>query len=244
VAARGNSGSKSNVQSQQPFSAVPNKDRHTMTIRLVIFDIDGTILQTYSWQYLHENLGTWNRASEHRSQFFANEITYEEWARFDAALWKNQPITEINRIIDRMPYTRGAKETITALKQMGIKIYLLSAGLTQVAERLQREISVDGYTANNLIIRNGYLTGEVEVNVPFQSKDRHLPHILREFNLKPERCAAVGDDPTLVPLFKKVTLAVAFNPTDRIVEEHANVVIRSEDLRRIVHPILNWSKGN
>ncbi len=209
-----------------------------MTIKLVIFDIDGTILQTYSWQHLHQNLGTWNQAKKYYNQFFKNQITYKEWAQLDAALWKNQPLTKINQIINQMPYTKGAKQTITTLKQKRIKTYLLSAGLTQVAERIQKETGTDGYTANTLITKDGYLTGEVEVNVSFYNKDDHLPSILRKFNLKAKECVAVGDDPTLIPLFKKVALAIAFNPTDKNIEKHAHVTIKSSDFRNILPYIL------
>jgi len=209
-----------------------------MTAKLVIFDIDGTILQTYSWQHIHQNLNTWNQAKKYHNQFFKNQITYKQWAQLDTALWKNQPLTKINQIINQMPYTKGAKQTITTLKQKGIKTYLLSAGLSQVAERIQKETGVDGYTANTLMARDGYLTGEVELNVSFYNKDKHLPNILQKFNLTSRECAAVGDDPTLIPLFKKVALAIAFNPTDQTIEKHANITIKSNDLRNILPQIL------
>lgn len=209
-----------------------------MTIKLAIFDIDGTILRTYSWQHIHENLNTWNQAQKYYGQFFKNQITYKKWAQLDAALWKNQPLKKINQIINQMPYTKGAKQTITTLKQNNIKIYLLSAGLTQVAEKIQEEIGTNGYTANKLVVKGGYLTGEVEVNVTFHNKDKHLPMILQKFNLTPQECAAVGDDPTLIPLFKKVALAIAFNPINKNIEKHANMTIKSNDLRMVLPYIL------
>ena len=210
-----------------------------MHIKLVFFDVDGTILQAYSWQHIHRELGTWNQAKKHHDQFFKNQITYEEWARLDAALWKNQPLTKIANIISQIPYTEGAEQTLKILKQRGIRMYLLSAGLAQTAERIQRETdAVDGYMANNLTARDGLLTGEVKVNVSFNDKDKHVQRILRQFNLMAEDCAAVGDDPTLIPLFKKVSLAIAFNPTDESVAKHADITIKSSNLRDILPYIL------
>jgi phosphoserine phosphatase len=210
-----------------------------MSIRLVIFDVDGTILQAYSWQYIHQKLGTWNQAKKYKQQFFADQITYQEWARLDTALWKDESMERIQQIISRIPCTRGAKQTLKTLKDRGIRTYLLSAGLTQAAERIQRETdAVDGYLANKLKVKNSILTGEVEVNVSFNDKNRHLPRILRQFDLKPRDCAAVGDDPTLIPLFKKVALAIAFNPTDEAVAKHADITVKSGDLRDILPHIL------
>ena len=86
--------------------------------------------------------------------------------------------------------------------------------------------------------KDGALTGEVEVNVTFHDKDRHLPRILQEFDLAAKDCAAVGDDPTLIPLFRKVGLAVAFNPVSKTVEKSAHVVTRSNNLLEIVPHVL------
>lgn len=209
-----------------------------MEIKLVIFDVDGTIFQTYSWQHIHENLGTWNQARRHSAQFLKKQITYEEWARLDAALWKNQPLTRISQIVNRMPYTKGAKTTLAILKRKGVKTFLLSAGLTLAAEKVRKEANVSGYAANSLIIKDDYLTGEVEVKVSFNNKDKNLRNILREFNVASQDCAAVGDDVTLIPLFKKVGLAIAFNPTHRNVEKHADVTVKSKDLRNVLPHLL------
>ncbi|MDH5449080.1 MAG: HAD family phosphatase [Candidatus Bathyarchaeota archaeon] len=226
------------TQSSATLFNLTTQKQATMTIKLVIFDIDGTILQTHSWQHIHQNLGTWSQAKKHHNQFFKNQITYEQWAKLDATLWKNQSLAKINQIVNQMPYTKGAKQALNTLKQNQVKIYLLSAGLTQVAKRIQKEMGTNGYTVNTLITKNGILTGEVEVNVSFHNKDKHLPTILQKFNLTPKECAAVGDDPTLIPLFKKVALAIAFNPTNKDIEKHANITIKSNDLRDIIPHIL------
>lgn len=214
-----------------------------MTIKLVVFDVDGTILQSYSWQFIHQNLGTWNEAKEYSDRFFKKQITYEEWARLDTALWKGQTLTRITKIIRQMPYAEGAKETLATLKAKGIKTYLLSAGLSQVAERIEEETGTDGYTANTLVVKNGFLTGKVEVNVSFYDKDKHLPHILRKFGVTRNECAAVGDDPTLMPLFKNVALSIAFNPADKKIEKSADVTIKGKDLRKILPYILDPHKN-
>jgi phosphoserine phosphatase len=209
-----------------------------MAIKLAIFDVDGTILQTYSWQYIHQKLGTWSQAKSHRDQFRRHQITYEEWAKLDVSLWKNQPVKQITRLVRQMPYTRGARETLTTLKQKGINIYLLSAGLTRVAERIQAETGIDGFAANSLLAKDGYLTGEVKVNVSYHDKGKHLPAILQRFSLEASECVAVGDDPTLIPLFKEVALAIAFKPANDNVGDQADITIENDDLRNVLPDIL------
>jgi phosphoserine phosphatase len=183
-----------------------------------------------------------NQAKEYYKQFFNQQITYKQWAQLDAALWKNQPYPKIQQIIGQMPYTKNAKETLHILRQQGIKTYLLSAGLTQVAQSIQNEVGTDGYAANTLVVKDGYLTGEVDVNVSFYDKDKHLPGILRKFNVNARECAAVGDDPTLIPLFRKVAFAIAFRPLNKAIAQAAHVTVKSSDFQAILPFLLNNAK--
>lgn len=208
-------------------------------LKLVVFDVDGTLMNSHSsWQFLHEALGTWDKAQKYSELFFRGRINYEEWARLDASLWRNLPLKQVKQIIGTMLYVDGAKETIAILREKGFKVFLLSAGLSLVTERIDKEIGVDGYLANDLIVKKGFLTGEVKVNVSFYTKDKVLNRILPMWNLKMEDCISVGDDPTLIPLFKKAGLSIAFNPTDREIETYADVVVKSKNLRHILPYVL------
>jgi len=208
------------------------------SLKMVVFDVDGTLMEAYSWQFLHEALGTWNNGRKYLELFFEGRITYAEWAMFDALLWRGLRLEHVKRIINTMPYTDGAKETISALRENGFKVFLLSAGLSLVAERINKEIGVDGYLANELLEKNGFLTGEVRVNVSFHNKDKVLSKALLTWNLRMEECIAVGDDPTLIPLFEKVRLSIAFNPVDETIERKASVIVKGKDLRQILPYIL------
>lgn len=208
-------------------------------LKLVVFDVDGTLVKIHSsWQHLHEGLGTWDRGRQYAEKFSQGAISYEEWARLDAALWKGLPLHRVQGIIRGVPYTPGAKRVIGTLRKRGLKVVLLSAGLSLVTGRIQRELGVDYSLANDLIVKDGLLTGDVKVNVPFHGKEKVLRPILERFRVKMGDCAAVGDDETLVPLFQKVGLGIAFNPHNETVEKNAAVVVRGHDLRLILPYLL------
>jgi len=208
-------------------------------VRLVVFDVDGTLTKVVSsWQFLHERLGTWDRGKQYAEQFFRGTITYEDWAKLDASLWRGLKLERVRQIVDSIPYTNGAQDVITVLRRNGFKVVLLSAGLSLVTERIEREIGVDGSFANDLKVENGFLTGEVEVNVSVDNKDMVLLRMLKNFNLKIDECAAVGDDETMIPLFENVSLSIAFNPRSWVVEEQADVVVKGDDLREVLPYLL------
>jgi len=209
-------------------------------LRLVVFDVDGTLMKAVSsWQFLHERLGTWNRGKQYAEQFFRGAITYEDWARLDASLWRGLKLGRVRQIVDSIPYTIGAQDVITTLRRKGFKVVLLSAGLSLVTDRIEREIGVDDSLANELKVENGLLTGEVKVNVSVDNKDAALLRMLKRCNLGMDECVAVGDDETMIPLFEKVNLSIAFNPRSWVVEEQADIVVKSDNLREVLSHILD-----
>lgn len=206
---------------------------------MIVFDVDGTLTKANSsWRFLHEKLGTWTRGKQNAELFFQGKITYDEWAQLDASLWKNQPLRKVQQMVNKVPYVNGAKEVIETLKKRDVIVALLSAGLSLFSEKIERELKIDYSLSNELIVRNDFLTGKVKVNVSLNNKDEALNHVLHRFNVKPDGCCTVGDDESLIPLFRKVALGIAFNPCSEEVEKNAGIVIKSKDLRDILPHIL------
>jgi len=208
-------------------------------LRLVVFDVDGTLIKVdSSWRFLHEKLGTWTKGKQYAELFFQGKITYKEWAQLDASLWKNQSLMNVRKIVNEISYVDGAQKSIWALKKHDVKVALLSAGLSLLSERIERELNIDYSLSNELVVKDGTLTGEVKINVSLDNKEKALNHILHRFGVRSNECCTVGDDESLIPLFKKVALGIAFNPCSEEVEKNADVVVKNEDLRYVLPHIL------
>ena len=67
-----------------------------MSIKLVVFDVDGTLTEHSSiWWRIHELFGTTEKGKLYYDQFFAGDITYDQWADLDAGLWKGKPVSKV-----------------------------------------------------------------------------------------------------------------------------------------------------
>lgn len=205
----------------------------------MVFDLDGTLTKVRSiWQAIHDGLGTWTRAKEYKDMFFRGEIDYNEWADLDVRLWKNTSISEIQLILSRIGRVDGAKETVRTLKDRGIKVAIISAGLSIFADRIKKEIGADYAISNNLIIKDGKLTGEIRVKVGFNNKDVVLEEVASSLGIPLDQCAVIGDSPGDLPAFKVAGLSIALNPADEKVSESADVTIHSDDIRDILPYLL------
>ena len=192
-----------------------------------------------SWDYFHEALGTFEEGLRNAEQYYSGRISYEEWAQLDAGLWRDLPVAYLEELAMRVRLIKGARETLRALKEAGIRPILLSCGLNLVVKRVAKELGVEDYVANELEVGpDGLLTGKAIVKVSLRGKLMVLKGLLDDLGFGLRDCVAVGDDESMIPIFRAVKLGIAFNPRSQEVAKSAHVVVRSGDLRAILPHIL------
>ncbi len=202
-------------------------------IRLIVFDLDGVLVKEDSiWDTIHSQLGFKEECEKYKRMFYSGDISYNEWAELDVALWKDIPYSVIKRIADGVPYMKGAKETINILKK-NYELGVISSGLTVLSDRVKRELNLDFAFANQLVVKDDRILG-VKVNCGVFDKPLVLENISKEKDIPTENIAAVGDHLNDIGLFEKVGLSIAFNTNMKELIESANFHVPGEDLREIL----------
>ncbi|MBP1715245.1 MAG: Phosphoserine phosphatase [Deltaproteobacteria bacterium] len=95
--------------------------------KLALFDLDGTLTTERSaWEYIHRRLGVWDgQAEKFQQAYLRGEISYDEFCRLDAAIWKGMRVSEVKGILRQIPLQPGAGELISYLQKKltgGIRI--------------------------------------------------------------------------------------------------------------------------
>ena len=214
----------------------------SLDIQLVVFDVDGTLTRHSSvWWRLHEHFGTTVEGKLYYDRYFAGEITYEQWADLDAALWKGKALEEVMEVVKATQLAPGAKEVIKALKENNLKTAILSGGLDIMANHIGQRVGIDYVLTNILHHRDGVLTGEVDNLVAWGGKADVISQITGHFGIPLKETAFVGDGRNDMSVFKVVGFSIAFNPEDQEVAETADIVIRQDDLRAILPHLISES---
>jgi phosphoserine phosphatase len=210
--------------------------RENQSFQLVIFDLDGTLTQERSiWEYIHIRLGKWyGFAEEYQKQFLAGKISYEEFCERDAQVWKGMKVEELLEIVKTVPFYPGADELIIYLKQKGLKISVVSSGLSILSDWVHQKHGLDYSVSNDLLHENGILTGKVRIQVYYDKKAEWVKRILEQFNVRPEEVIAIGDSIGDIDMFQMVGFSVAFNSSCSDLDKIANVCIRSQNLADII----------
>ncbi len=203
---------------------------------MVIFDLDGTLTQERSiWEYIHIRLGKWyGFAEEYQKHFLAGKISYEEFCERDAQVWKGMRMEELLEIVKTVPFHSGADELINCLKNKGLKLGLVSSGLSVLSNWVHQKYGFDYSVSNDLLDEKGVLTGKVRIQVYYDKKAEWVKRILEQFHVRPEEVIAIGDSKGDMDMFQMVGFSIAFNSSCIDLEKIANVCVPSQKLADII----------
>jgi phosphoserine phosphatase len=204
--------------------------------RAVVFDLDGTLTRERSiWEYIHIRLGKWyGFAEEYQNQFLAGQISYQEFCERDAEVWKGMKVDEMMKIIKTVPFHLGVDELISHLKQKGMKLSMVSSGLSLLSNWVHQRYGFDHSVSNDLLCEDGILTGKVKIQVHYDKKAEWVRKALQQYDIKPKEAIAVGDSKGDIDMFRMVGFSVAFNSSCAELDQIASVCIQSESLIDII----------
>ena len=207
--------------------------------KLALFDLDGTLTKERSaWEYIHRRLGVWDGYAENfQAAFLRGEITYDRFCQLDAAIWKGMKVSDLERILQEIPLYEGVEALLLYLRSKGIKLGIISSGLTLLSERMRKEFHFDYAVANELGVADGTLNGEIIINVHYDRKGEWVREAQRRFNVQPEEILAVGDSTGDIDMFQMAGLSIAFNPLSTRLETLATFSVHSTDLRDLIPPL-------
>ncbi|SFR00335.1 HAD family hydrolase [Desulfoscipio geothermicus] len=187
-------------------------------LKLIAFDMDGTLTNVRSsWEYLHRRMGIWTGQAEiYQELFLAGKISYEEFCRLDAAMWRGINLDEIVTILNEIPLHPAAEKVMHLCRDLGAKPVLLSTGVKILADRLAGQLGFHYHTANELAHRDGVMTGGCVIHVTThgteKTKEAFLRKLMAELGATPRETAAVGDSIGDLGMLGEAGLGVAVNP--------------------------------
>ena len=213
-------------------------------IRLAVFDIDGTLRRVRSpWWHLHEHLGVAEQAKAYAPMFHRGEITYEEWAVLDAALWRGRSRGEMAAALATNPLRDGAAALVGWFTQRGVPCAAVSTGLSVFATATADELGLDEVVCNDLLFDGQRCRGEVAVRVTEHNKAQVLAEVLARAGVPACDAVAFGDGKADIPMLAAAGLAVAVCPTDDGLRAVADYVIEAEPIDGIIEALERADAG-
>jgi len=155
----------------------------------------------------------------------AGEIDFKESFRKRVALLKGLKQSELINITKNLPLSEGVGLVTATLKGLGYKLGILSGGFTFVGDYLKEQLGFDYVYANELVIRDGVVTGEVAGDIiDGEKKALLLTELARKEQISIEQTIAVGDGANDLPMISIAGLGVDFQAKPIVRERASNAI--------------------
>tara|TARA_E500000081_G_C6134102_1_gene355573 strand:+ start:1061 stop:1738 length:678 start_codon:yes stop_codon:yes gene_type:complete len=186
-------------------------------IKCVIFDCDGVLVDSVSsWKTLHDHFGTDN--SLNLTRFINGELTDVEFMRSDIQMWKEKsnPIyrDELFRAYSGVKLMNGARELVSELKEKGIFVAIVSAGVDIFVSSIAAMLKADDWIANGFLFNDDdTLSDEGICRLHATKKDLIIEKIINMHGFSPQNCISVGDSEMDLSMQVDGSGFIGFNPS-------------------------------
>ena len=193
--------------------------------KLVVFDMDSTLIQGEVIDVLAEHAGVGDQVARITASAMDGEMDFKESLIRRVALLKGLDAGVLTETARNLVLTEGAEQVIQTLKRLGYRIGIISGGFDFFGEYLQNQLGLDYVFANGLEINNGKLTGNVSEDIiDGLKKAEMLKTIATVENISLQQTIAVGDGANDLPMISIAGLGIAF---------HAKPLVRQNAQRSI-----------
>jgi phosphoserine phosphatase len=208
--------------------------------KLVIFDMDGTLIQGRGIFKIAEKKSF---KDELIRLMQYNGIDFYQKSIEIAKLSKGFSKNELLEIFRTIPLQENVKTVIEELKKKNTKIAIATDSYKFLADDLKKRLAIDYVFANNLIINKGIITGELEIHNKELKKDFYsgkiysicksdvLIQLCNKLGILIGEAVAIGDGKVDIGMLKKAGLGIAINASEEV-QKHADVVIN--DMNQIL----------
>lgn len=155
----------------------------------------------------------------------------------DAEVWKGMRVSEMKRILREVPLYEGIEDLVDYLRAKGIKLGIISSGLSFLSDWIKERYGFDYAVANELGVTGGVLNGRIKIHVHYDQKGKWVQEAKRRFKARKDEIIAIGDSTGDIAMFQMAGLSIAFNSHSPQLDALASLSIRSSDLRDIISPL-------
>jgi phosphoserine phosphatase len=180
--------------------------------KLVVLDVDSTLIQQEVIELLAAHAGVQSEVSTITEQAMRGEIDFAQSLKARVALLEGVPESAIAEVREQILLTPGARTLVETLKKLGHSVAVVSGGFTEVIEPILKDLGITHYRANTLGIINGKLSGFVDGPIIDRAAKAQA---LRDFaaleSVDLEQTIAIGDGANDLDMIAIAGMGIAFN---------------------------------
>jgi phosphoserine phosphatase len=215
--------------------AVQRGGLHRRAMRLVVMDVDSTLVSGEAIDLLAARAGCAAKVAEITAAAMRGELDFAAALRERVALLAGLDVSVIDEVRAGLRLAPGARTLIRTLRRLGYKCGIVSGGFTQFTDALAADLGLDYTAANTLEIEGGTLTGQVTGTIVDRAgKAAALRDFAARAGVPLDQTVAVGDGANDLDMIAAAGLGIAFNAKPAV-RDAADASVSVPHLDAILH---------
>ncbi len=204
-------------------------------MRLIVLDVDSTLIQGEVIQMLAAHAGVERQVAGVTESAMRGEVDFEQSLRERVALLAGLDAAVLDTVYDEIVVTPGARTMVRTLRRLGYRFAIVSGGFSQITERLAEDLKIHFSRANELEIVDGKLTGRILGPVIDRAgKAEALRDFAAQVGVEVGSVIAVGDGANDLDMLNAAGLGIAYNAKP-IVRDAADTAVNVPYLDTILY---------
>ncbi len=205
------------------------------SIKLMVCDMDSTIVQTETLDELANFEGLGSQVSKITEKAMRGEIDFETALNERVGLLAGMPADLLKKVAEATPLTPGAEELIKSAREKNIRTVLVSGGFEPVVKVVADKLGFDRYVCNKMVVENGQIRGKV--NKPIVDGGMKLAVLKEEcerLNINPVQACAIGDGANDMQMIQAAGMGISYYGKN-ILRTKTPYQINSTDLGSVLY---------
>jgi phosphoserine phosphatase len=192
--------------------AVQRGGLHRRAMRLVVMDVDSTLVSGEAIDLLAARAGCEAKVAELTAATMRGELEFTAALRERVSLLAGLDAAVLDEVRAELRLAPGARTLIRTLRRLGYRCGIVSGGFTQFTDALAADLGLDYAAANTLEISAGRLTGHLTGPVVDRAgKAAALRDFAAVSGVPLSQTVAVGDGANDLDMIAAAGLGIAFN---------------------------------
>jgi phosphoserine phosphatase len=192
--------------------AVQRAGLHRRAMRLIVMDVDSTLIQDEVIDLLAARAGCAAEVAKVTEAAMRGDLDFAASLRERVSLLAGLDAGVLDEVRASLRLTPGARTLVRTLKRLGYKCGIVSGGFTAVIQPLAEDLGIDYVAANTLEVTDGTITGRVlDPVIDRDGKTAALRRFAQAAGVPLTQTVAVGDGANDLGMIGAAGLGVAFN---------------------------------
>jgi phosphoserine phosphatase len=203
--------------------------------KVIVFDMDSTIVDGEIIDEMAKLAGVGKKVAAITERGMRGKMEYAESLRTRVSLLKGLSTKSLEPLAQTLKLTKGSEELVSALREMGFKVGLISGGFSYFTDILKKRLGFDYAFGNELEVKNGRLTGRIKGKIiDAHRKAQIMDEICHKEGITRDEVVAVGDGSNDRIMVANAGLGIAFNAKE-IVKKVADGTITRNHMKGVLY---------